>query len=75
MRLEAKIDAGESKRDVDFVRLESKIDFLIVTLERQLDPSRRTQDDSHDKDQHNGFHFDDDDKRMYYMTPLTSIEY
>ena len=74
VRLEAKIDTRESKRDVDFARLESKIDLLIVTLEQQHYPNRRIQDDSHGEDQHNGFHFDDDDRRMYYMTPLTSID-
>ena len=72
LRLEAKIDATELKRDADFARLESKIDLLIVTLEPQCDPNRRTQDDSHGEDQHSGFHFDDDDRRMY-LTPLASI--
>ena len=74
VRLEAKIDTGESKRDADFARLESKIDLLIVTLEQQHDPNHRTQDDSHDKDQHNGFYFDDEDRSMYHMTPHTSID-
>ena len=72
--LEAKIDATELKRDADFARLESKIDLLIVTLEPQCDPNRITQDDSHCKDQHCGFYFDDDDRRMYYMMPLISID-
>ena len=72
--LEAKTNAGESKKEADFARLESKINLLIVTLEQQRDPNCRTQDDSHNEDQHNGFYFDDDDRRMYYMISLTSID-